>query len=411
MAYLNSQMAKMVAAKNGLTGDDLKAVEDAIAELQSIIDEVKVSEDDVTAEETLQKMVESLNEKVQALTERVDNPEGNKLHETDSKNFLASKEACSQWLNAMRGAADVNDFRSRWHGILSENGITIAEGSEEAFMPEAVRGRIHDAWERNSNWLNALNNTGAKVFYARVNNSDEEVQTAHGWPNNPTSEQLANGKTLQELSLSGKKIEAMFVYKMINVSNKTVWDDDEALLTYIVDELFTAWRRAICRAILVGQSDITTVEPVARQTTDSYVTVVAYDDNEAMVDNIVAAAENIISGEDTELFLFVNKSDLNKMRRVLLSASATPQYVSAEEVARQLGVTRIIETNLVGGSDNAVRMILLRPDLYTTVGAIEPVFSEQEEFRTNQHLYRVEIPFGGAVSGLKAAAVLTQEVQ
>ena len=105
--------------------------------------------------------------------------------------------------------------------------------------------------------------------------------------------------------------------------------------------------------------------------------------------------------------LIKTKSDINELRKVVLSVGATPQYVPIEDIARSLGVTRVIETNLMDNSTSgAARFILLRPDMYTTVGSLNPEFASQEELRKNQVVYRVEVPFGGGLSGFKAAAVL-----
>lgn len=408
---LNARRQRLVNSKNTFAEADQQAVDDAIAEIDAMLEELRTAGDEHTAEEALSKAADIIAEKLDALLERIDEAEsGNKL-QPKSEEFLKSKNALRLFMGAIRSSNTVRNFRRAWNKVLSENGITFdSDDDKQFFLPEAVRGRIRDAWERNSNWLNGLDNVGAKVFYARFNVTDQDDANAQakGWPNNPTAEELAAGKSEQTLELAGRKIEAQFIYKLISVSNKTIWDNDEALLDYVIDELFVQWRRAITRAILIGgDATITSVEAIQRLSTDSFVTVVSYDTNKTMVENVIEAAENIITGEDTELFLFANKKDINELRKVVLSVGATPQYVPVEDIARSLGVTRVIETNLMDGvTSGAARMILLRPDMYTTVGGLEPEFASAEDLRKNQVDYRVEIPFGGGFSGLKAAAVL-----
>lgn len=408
---LNARRERLVASKNTFAEADQQAVDDAIAEIDSMLEELRTAEDEHNAEEALSKAADIIAEKLDALQERIDETESANNLQPKGKAFLESKNALTLFMGSIKTSKSVNSFRESWTRVLSENGITFStDDDKEFFLPTAVKGRIRDAWERNSNWLNALDNVGAKVFFARFNVSDQDdaKASAHGWPNYPTDEQLAAGKSEQTIELAGKKIEAQFIYKLISVSNKTIWDNDEALLDYIIDELFVQWKRAVVRAILIGgDATITSVEAIQRLATDAFVTVSTYDTNLTMVENIITAAESINTGDDTELFLFINKKDINELRKVVLSAGATPQYVPVEDIARSLGVTRVIETNLMDGTTSgAARAILLRPDMYSTVGSLEPQFASAEDLRKNQVDYRVEIPFGGGFSGLKAAAVL-----
>lgn len=408
---LNARKQRLLESKNTFAEADQRAVDEAIAEIDAMLEELRTAEDEHKAEEALSKAADIIAEKLDALQERIDEVEDANKLQPKGEEFLKSKNAMRLFINCIRSSNTVRNFRRAWNRILSENGITFnSDDDKQFFMPEAVKGRIRDAWERNSNWLNALDNVGAKVFYARFNISDQvdANANAHGWPNYPTAEQIAAGKDEQTLELAGRKIEAQFIYKLISVSNKTIWDNDEALLDYIIDELFVQWKRAVCRAILIGgDNTITSVEAIQRLATDAFVTVDTYDSNLSMVENVIAAAESIITGDDTELFLFANKKDINELRKVVLSVGATPQYVPVEDIARSLGVSRVIETNLMDDPNSgAARMILLRPDMYTTVGSLEPEFASAEDLRKNQVDYRVEIPFGGAFSGLKAAAVI-----
>ena len=409
---LNARKQRLLESKNTFAEADQRAVDEAVAEIDAMLEELRTAEDEHKAEEALSKAADIIAEKLDALQERIDEVEdANKLQPKGKTEYLKSKNSLHDFMSVIRSSNTPREFRRAWQRKLSENGIDVTtNNAEEFFMPDAVKGRIRDAWERNSNWLNALDNVGAKVFYARFNVSDQDTAktSAHGWPNYPTDEEIAAGKTEQTIEMSGKKIEAQFIYKLISVSNKTIWDDDEALLNYVVDELFVAWRRAVSKAILVGgDATITNVETINRLASDAFVTVDTYDTNITMVENVIAAAESIITGEDTELFLFATKQDINELRKVVLSVGATPQYVPIDDIARSLGVTRVIETNLMDNTTSgAARFILLRPDMYTTTGSLNPEFASQEELRKNQVVYRVEVPFGGGISGLKAAAVL-----
>lgn len=411
--FLTGKLNALKKAKNSMTEEDAKACEQTIEEIQSLLDELKASEEEVTAAEGLQKTVELINEKIAALEEQVseNKAKGLKGIVATVKDFLASSNAVKAFANTIRNTAKGSNFRSNWLQALSANGITIASGSEEAYLPDMVKTIIADKWEDASNWLKLLNNTGAKALQIRYQGSDQDTSntSAHGWARTPTAEQLAAGKSEQVLELAGKVLQAQYIYKLVPVDNITVWEDDVLLIKYVVDELFKQWRRAVCKAILVGgDATITNVECLTRSTGDDFVSVNEYDDTKSMVENVMAAIETVRIDDGAEVILFVNRHDVNELRKVVLGIGATPQYIGIDNLAESLGVTKIVTTTLMDSTtEGATRFIVLRPDYYSTVGSIEPQFSSQEDLRRNQQLYRVEVPFGGAVSGYGAAAVVT----
>ena len=82
--------------------------------------------------------------------------------------------------------------------------------------------------------------------------------------------------------------------------------------------------------------------------------------------------------------------------------------ITTEQVAEQIGATRIITTDLLGDDFKAVAMI---PSEYYMVGRniLNPEFYSWHEGYKNLDVYRYECVAGGGINGLKSTAVLKAE--
>jgi hypothetical protein len=104
------------------------------------------------------------------------------------------------------------------------------------------------------------------------------------------------------------------------------------------------------------------------------------------------------------VILFVSKADFTAMRKFYTGTGATPTYMSAEDLARMIGVRRIVTvpylTNVTSGE---VRAIAVHAKKYFITGSLTPEFTSWESYNTNERYFRVEIPVGGNLGGLDAA--------
>ncbi len=397
-----NQMRELERKLNDLGEDDPDSVE-------------RLRKDVTDALERIDKRMNEFANDIKALQERVgatsednpeDNPEGeqNNLRGRKATNYLGSEQATHDFLQAMRESKNAQAFSALWRERLSENGITIAEGSEDGFLPESVRGAIEDAWEKPGNWLNRLNNTGAKAFTVRLNTSEQAAETsrAKGHKNGET-------KINQSLTFAAKKISTQMIYKKIDLDNQTVFEDDGTLLNYITTELVNQWLVEVERAVLVGDgrdasdnSKITSIEAVV-DAGSTYTTTFTHDDANQFIDELVQMVDSIKNDENGAITLFMSQTSLSELRRFVFGDGSSAQYVRKEDMAAQLGVSEIITTSLLGSDYKAIAM---RLDKYITVGRRNPAFVEWENYDTNVRMYRVENPFGGALGAPKSAAVL-----
>lgn len=429
--FLDERIATMEKNANSLTDSAAKAVaEESLKQLREFKRSINdLGEDDPDSIERLRKDVTDALERIdkrmnefaddiKALQERVGSGDGNPDGEGDgsanklkggkkAQNYLGTAEATRDFLSAMRASKNAAEFGKNWGARLAENGITIAEGSEDAFLPDDVKGAIEDAWEKPGNWLNRLNNTGAKAFTVRLNTSDQNAETSRA-----KGHQKGAQKANESLTFAAKKITPQMVYKKIDIDNQTVFEDDGSLLNYVVKELVDQWLVEIERAILVGDgredsdaNKITNVEAVTKADA-TYVTTFTHSADNQFIDELVQMVDSIKNDEGGRITVFMSQTTLSELRRFVFGDGSSVQYVREEDMADQLGVSEIITTSLLG---TGVKAIAMRLDKYVTVGRRNPAFVEWENYDTNVRNYRVENPFGGALGAPKSAAVLTVE--
>lgn len=405
LTYLKNELnkANRLIARNGISEEDKVALAETIDNLKSIIAEVETMEEVQTAEEVLGRFKDEIESKLTALAEKIENNAGGPTPQPS--NYLESENALHDFCNAIRAAqGEKGRFSENWNKKLSENGITIATGDKEVVLPAAVKGIITDIWQAPHNWLNRLTNTGAKRFIARFNTSTQSAETSRA-----KGHKAGTDKVAQSITISQKEINAQFIYKMIDVSRQNEWMDDGSLIRYVMKELVNQIKWEIERAILIGDgrsnsnnSKITAIEAINRSQTDNFVTIQAYNSEKALIEQLVDLASSVIA-ERSNITLFLTRANANVLRKVVFSSTSTPQYISLADVAQQIGVGEIIETDHLEGSVTAIAVDLAG---ISTVGSINPTLAQWEDYKTNTLWWRYECPFGAGLARQKCAAVL-----
>ena len=405
---LNSKKS-LLEKENTMSDDDKALVQNAIDNLTTILEKVDEAEDNSAAIEELKNTVEELNSSLIAVQEKLNQQKEDLTQDNDTtmeNTFLTTKESVHAFANAIRNSKTSAEFRKNWNEVLLENGITVAAGSEAAFVPEAVKGMISDIWDRNADWLKDLNYTGAKRFYCRYNTSTQTAENsrAKGWKKGDT-------KAVQTINVAAKLLEAQFIYKIQEIDLQTKWESDEALISYVIGELVDQILYEIKRAILVGDgravdSDykISKFEAIAKTSTDAYTTV-ATASADFLVDDMRAMVDSIHNPNGKPVYVFMSKESLRTLARVQASSTSTPVYIPKEQVAEQIGATRIIDTDLLGSDFKAVAFI---PSEYYMVGEniLNPLLYTWHEGYKNLDCYRYECVAGGGINAMLSSAVL-----
>ena len=413
--YLQNEIdaKKALLDSNSLAEEDRELISSAVDNLNGIMEELDADGTEADLDE-LRASIETLNDSISAIQEKLtqNKQEINQETETMEMNYLKTQNSVHDFAEAIRNSRTADEFRANWRDTLSKNdvnpdSITITEGSEDAFVPDAVKGMINDIWDRNADWLKDLNYTGAKRFYVRHNVSDQtdETSRAKGWKKGAT-------KVRQDLEFSAKLLEGQFIYKIAEIDLKTKFDDDNSLLTYVINELTDQILYEIKRAILVGDGrqnndtyKISSFETLAKTTQDAY-TLVSTVASDFLVDDMRAMVDGIVNPNGKPVYVFMSKADLRTLARVQASETSTPVYMSNEQVAEQIGADRIITTDLLGDDYKAVAFI---PSEYFMVGApnlLSPILYTWHEGYKNLDVYRNETVAGGGINAMLSSAVL-----
>lgn len=224
--------------------------------------------------------------------------------------------------------------------------------------------------------------------------------------------------------LGAKVLEPKYLYKLIDIDNLTIFNDDNSLMQYIADECVRQWVNEVARCVLVGDgrddqatpnTHVSSIEGIASKERidnegDPFVDVVK---GEFTLENLVTLREKV--REDAQdCVMFMSRHGLNLIRRFVFAEGGSTTYASAQEVADMIGVKEIICTDfLPSGSTTQDKPLAICVDLnsYVLCGANQPAFKADEDIHTNVTTWRYENPIAGAMEGLKGAAVLAYGAQ
>lgn len=413
LQYLKNQLEQnnKMLAMNSISEEDKTMLEAAIASLTETINAVDAMEDSTEALDALKTTVEELQSSLTAVKEKINLEQ--KKEENPSmeiENYLSSANAVKDFAQVVRNSTNGVEFHKNWEAMLSQNGITIASGSEEYFLPEIVKGKIQDQWDRNADWLKDLKLLpGVKRYTIRKNDSDqtEETSRAKGHTKGKT-------KVGQSLQFSGKLVTCQVIYKLAEISVQDEWDD-ETVVDYIVNELVDQILYEEKRAILVSDgrdvaSDhkINSIECIAKSSTDAYTYVATATVNGELIVDLVNLVSAIHNPNGKPIYLFMSKADLNVLRAYKASETSSTMYMGVDQIAEMIGVDRIITTDLLGSDYKAIAMI---PSEYVLIGAnvLNPTLYSWHEGYKNLNVHRYECFVGGAIEGLTSTAVLKAE--
>lgn len=412
--FINKEIEKYnsILSTNSLSDEDRAMVEQTITNLNEVAETLENQNDENVVEE-LRTSVGELNDRLVAIMEKLNQSETNIENENENKmenNYLSSKNSVADFLNCIRTSTNGADFTRNWRNVLSTNAVTITEGSEYGYLPEAVKGMIQDLWDKKADWLVDLKIVNAKGYVIRANTSDKNNANsrAKGWKPGDT-------KTEQSITLAAKKVVPQFIYKIQTIDAEMKFNDDGSLLDYLVEELVGQILYEEKRAILIGDGrdedatgKIYSIEAIYKgedAVTDSYTTILTAEADSFMLDNL----HNLVSqvkADGEEVIVFIAQSAINEATRVAASDTSTPLYLEDEQLARQIRASRIVVTDILDIAE--VTAIAMVPRKYVLVGenVLNPVLFNQHDIWTNTDVYRFECPVGGGIEGLKSTAVL-----
>lgn len=399
-----------VRGENALSQEDADKAYAMIDELEATIKDLEAAEDEKTAEDILNAVDEKIKQFAETLKEKTQSGGA----PTPAENYLRSTNSLHDFAEALRaGYEKRSTVKAAWGEALRTNGITITSGDEFGYLPDYVKGKIQDAWQHKFEWLNSLKRVSAKRYAIRYQTTDQDSTSPDVRAKGHTA---GNVKTDVAFTMLAKSLECQFVYGKIKIDNETKFNDDAGLVDYVVDALTTQMQYEINRAVLVGDGrsssspdKIKKIDAIARSTSDAFVTVTTRDaSNNALIEDLRTLCDSVRNEDGEDVFLFMSKADLTALCKHIYATGGDVRYDSIEEMARQLGVTKIITSKLLG-ADKATytyQAIAFCPSKYVMIGEDTVSFKTWEDMDYNVTGYRMERALAGAPEGLEMGAVM-----
>lgn len=413
------------AFRNSLTDES----EELARRVQEVITEAENSEDDVEGDELSDRIQAVLNDRA---AEFANNPaienrirqvlnDIRKAEQPKTNEYLRSRQAVTDFANAIRNARSANDFVESWQQRLVSNGIT------GLVFPEVISEGIANPWADEKGLLGRIRKVSDREFKILYTADDE--YTASGTTLTKSTMALGHAKGTQKVGqtfeVSSKKIEIQGIYKDLYLDRVDLakMGDDAAFVRWVVDELNRRLAYTIERTIIAGNPyaaigggtnnyNVTSFESLGTKTSDdawTEVTTLAAADSSAVAKLLEGLYELSwgLNDQGNEKWLYVNPAKLAILANRATS-STSPYVVGLDALANELGVSRVIPYSpLVIGSSAGTyaAAVIVTPNQYYRVGG--EAFGEQWTiYDYNREAFRAEVFAGGAVGGVKSTGVL-----
>lgn len=314
-----------------------------------------------------------------------------------------SKEVKNQIIAAiMDGAKSGAELRDNIHAIAIKNGISGLT------FEDVIDYDIQDKFGA-ENWLyDRLHKTEFNKFFYTTADMQTATAIAKGWLKTNEGQ-----KAIQELTVSGKKLDPQYVYKIQQMAAEDLArirkaGKENSIIGYITNELRRVVVNTIVMAILVGDNvnsgtaKVTSFESIgAKNSTDAFTIVANLAGANPTVAEVRGLADQLHNPFGHEKVAVMNAATKTLLAGFTYAAGGDQYFRGEAELAGQLGVDAIYTTNLV--PDGGV--IVFIPEEYWVLedDEIEVSYPKYEENRVNWQYERLT---AGAVHGLASSAVL-----
>ena len=413
---LMNLVASMKKVANSLTEDARAQWDEMVASVQELVDSAdehnitELNDKIAEIEAKYAKQNEEIAERIQKLR--------NELSAQMQQGAKNVKDAftpavCKAIANAIMNSRGVRNTLESIEKVCAENGIEVRKKNTVTGLSyaEIIDYALQLKQENNDEIFDALYKTNRSKFFYGELDPTAPANIAKQWDKNSESH-----KAEQELALNGKAISTAYIYKLQSLANEDLDDAREAgqeaeLLRDIREELMRAVKGLAVRAILVGDavnpngSQVTVFETIGAKTrTDLFTTVLApAAANTVSLGDVRKAAAKV----KTERKWAVMTSDLKlALSEFVYASGGTPTFLTDEELAKQIGVDRVIAKDFIGDIDG-LHVVIFDPNEYW-VKEKNVIDTPFPEYRDNRQGYVYEINMGGAIHGLKSTAVLRE---
>lgn len=394
---------QVLAIKNSFSPEGQQAA-DAIVEAINAMgaEETEYSVDELEAKvRDLIEAAKGFSEEQQEIVENMIKLQMKNITNVAKANV--SKEVKNQIIAAiMDGAKSGAELRDNIHAIAIKNGISGLT------FEDVIDYDIQDKFGA-ENWLyDRLHKTEFNKFFYTQADMQTATAIAKGWLKTNEGQ-----KAIQELTVSGKKLDPQYVYKIQQMAAEDLArirkaGKENSIIGYITNELRRVVVNTIVMAILVGDNvnsgtaKVTSFESIgAKNSTDAFTIVANLAGANPTVAEVRGLADQLHNPFGHEKVAVMNAATKTLLAGFTYAAGGDQYFRGEAELAGQLGVDAIYTTNLV--PDGGV--IVFIPEEYWVLedDEIEVSYPKYEENRVNWQYERLT---AGAVHGLASSAVL-----
>lgn len=405
-------LANLGAIKRKVSDAFSERGKEAADAIRALIDELEQSEVEVDEE--------ALTEKIKEVLETA---------EPNSKTEEAIANAIAKRMQAITNTVKGKDLTPAVKNQISA-AILRASGKEE------VRNEVNKVLVKNDvtgltfedvvdyaiveNWgnLNPIFAKLHKTMYTKFFYNAQELKTAallaKQWDKTGESE-----KVIQQLAATGKTISTRYIYKRQQLAQEDLDEIEKAgelsnFLRFINEELDRMIVNTIVMAILIGDNvndlanRVTTFETIgSKSASDVFTTVKNPAGASIVLKDLRDLCDAVKNPNAKDKVLVISTALLSQIAEFKYSGTGSILYRTTEEVAKMLGVSEVIECDLMDadGTANGVYAICFLPDgyWYNEKNAIQVAYPKYE---TNTMNYQKERNIGGAIHDLYSSAVL-----
>lgn len=309
--------------------------------------------------------------------------------------------------NAFVHSTSKKDAEKNVMSVLVENDITGISFGDVVDYALAIKQEDNDALYAE------LYQSPYSKFYVADLDPETATSIAKQWPG------LGDGvteKDVQELAAEGKAISTKYVYKRQRVANEVIDEIEKEgrqaeFLGSVQRELVRAVQGLIVRAILISDKvnaagkRVNTFETIGTTTSTDLFTKVINPATPGSVDlvDIRKAADAV--KYDYKVAVMSSATKLKLITRKY-SNSATPILLSDDELAAQLGVSKVYTRDFIS-DETGLHCVIFNPQEYWVYSKKEAQVS-WPTYENNTLGFLYEINCGGAIHGLESAAVVRE---
>lgn len=398
--------------KNALS----EGAEEAATLLAEAIEEMRNTEAEIDVEEFKAKVLEilegvGLNE---TATEEVENMIAEKMKAVQNS---ISKDLSKKVRNSICAAilkSGKGECKNSVEKVLVENGINGLT------FNDVVDYNIVEKWGDDDALYKRLFRSGATKFFINKDDMTKEELVAHGWVKTSASE-----KIFDDLTVTGKVISTDYVYKAMGfpfADLDAIGENAPQLLGWIKQALQRLVVNTIVKAILIGDavnadgSKVHTFETIATASASEtdpiapFVTVLNPDTAGVVtIEDLRKLVDSIHRNNNEEIVLCIRQSTLTSVLAFRYAEGGSTIYHSNEDLAKMVGADEIYVTDYMQPTDatasQAPYAVAFVPSEYWVVerNSFEVSWPYYER---NTQKFMFESNTGGAIHGLKSAAVL-----